>query len=281
MFTLHIPAVIIINRTIPNINTNSQIYYKESKEEFEIFLCGSSVNQYIDCYVLFFFKRNSSCHRLLPTFGNHIKIIERFIHFCRLGTRIVPVEQVFCVTPQKLPLTATHIECLEDRAGNYIYVDVGGGSTEINFLINGELVQSLSYNIGTVRMLSNSVREGSWEQMKSDLTRLTADFQGVNIIGSGGNINKLYRLADKKDKKQSRLPITSLQELYDKLKVLTLEQRMEEFNLKTDRADVIVPAAGIFLIIAGIVKAEYIHVPVIGLADGIIDNLYAIDLKTE
>ncbi|WP_447546140.1 hypothetical protein, partial [Neisseria gonorrhoeae] len=73
--------------------------------------------------------------------------------------------------------------------------------------------------------------------MKSDLTRLTADFQGVNIIGSGGNINKLYRLADKKDKKQSRLPITSLQELYDKLKVLTLEQRMEEFNLKTDRAD--------------------------------------------
>lgn len=149
-----------------------------------------------------------------------------------------------------------HIECLEDRAGNYIYVDVGGGSTEINFLINGELVQSLSYNIGTVRMLSNSVREGSWEQMKSDLTRLTADFQGVNIIGSGGNINKLYRLADKKDKKQSRLPITSLQELYDKLKVLTLEQRMEEFNLKTDRADVIVPAAGIFLIIAGIVKAE-------------------------
>ena len=201
-----------------------------------------------------------------------------------------------------------HIECLEDRAGNYIYVDVGGGSTEINFLINGELVQSLSYNIGTVRMLSNSVREGSWEQMKSDLTRLTADFQGVNIIGSGGNINKLYRLADKKDKKQSRLPITSLQELYDKLKVLTLEQRMEEFNLKTDRADVIVPvtiflelttirmmrctnictlirrivpSAGIFLIIAGIVKAEYIHVPVIGLADGIIDNLYAIDLKTE
>ena len=75
-----------------------------------------------------------------------------------------------------------HIECLEDRAGNYIYVDVGGGSTEINFLINGELVQSLSYNIGTVRMLSNSVREGSWEQMKSDLTRLTADFQGVNIM---------------------------------------------------------------------------------------------------
>ncbi len=168
-----------------------------------------------------------------------------------------------------------HIECLEDRTGNYIYVDVGGGSTEINLLINGELVQSLSYNIGTVRMLSNAVKEESWEQMKSDLNRLTVDFQNINIIGSGGNINKLYRLADKKDKKNLRLPISSLQTVYDALQPLTPEQRMGEFNLKADRADVIVPAAEIFLTIAGIVKAEYVHVPVIGLADGIIDSLYA------
>lgn len=174
-----------------------------------------------------------------------------------------------------------HIECLEDRTGNYIYVDVGGGSTEINLLTNGELVQSLSYNIGTVRMLSNAVKEESWTQMKDDLARLTAEFQGINIIGSGGNINKLYRLADKKDKKKLRLPVTSLQALYEELRPLTPEQRMEQFNLKADRADVIVPAAEIFLTIAGIVKAEYVHVPVIGLADGIIDNLYAKSLETE
>lgn len=168
-----------------------------------------------------------------------------------------------------------HIECLEDCTGNYIYVDVGGGSTEINLMANGELVQSLSYNIGTVRMLSNTVKEETWKQMKDDLARLTADFQDVNIIGSGGNINKLYRLADKKDKKKLRMPIASLQALYDKLTPFTPEQRMEKFNLKADRADVIVPAAEIFLTIAGIVKAAYIHVPVIGLADGIIDGLYA------
>nr|WP_302828646.1 Ppx/GppA family phosphatase [uncultured Bacteroides sp.] len=167
-----------------------------------------------------------------------------------------------------------HIECLEDRTGNYIYVDVGGGSTEINFLTNGELVQSLSYNIGTVRMLSNAVKEETWQQMKDELMRLTTDFQGINIIGSGGNINKLYRLADKKDKKNLRMPVVSLQTLYNELKPLTAEQRMEEFNLKADRADVIVPAAEIFLTIAEVVKAEYIHVPVIGLADGIIDGLY-------
>lgn len=168
-----------------------------------------------------------------------------------------------------------HIECLEDRTGNYIYVDVGGGSTEINLLTNGVLVQSLSYNVGTVRMLSNAVKDEVWEQMKDDLTRLTADFSDINIIGSGGNINKLYRLADKKDKKLQRMSIASLQDLYDQLSPLTPEQRMKEFNLKADRADVIVPAAKIFLTIAETVKAKYVHVPVIGLADGIIDNLYA------
>jgi len=168
-----------------------------------------------------------------------------------------------------------HVECLEDRTGNYIYVDVGGGSTEINLLTNGVLVQSLSYNVGTVRMLSNAVREEVWEQMKDDLTRLTADFPDINIIGSGGNINKLYRLADKKDKNLQRMPIASLQELYDQLSPLTPEQRMKEFSLKADRADVIVPAARIFLTIAATVKAQYVHVPVIGLADGIIDSLYS------
>ena len=170
-----------------------------------------------------------------------------------------------------------HIECLEDRTGNYIYVDVGGGSTEINLLTNGVLVQSLSYNIGTVRMLSDAVKEETWSQMENDLIRLTDSFTDINIIGSGGNINKLYRLAEKKDKKQQRMPISSLRSMYEKLAPLTPEQRMKEFELKADRADVIVPAAKIFLIIAEIVKAEYIHVPVIGLADGIIDSLYVQD----
>jgi len=168
-----------------------------------------------------------------------------------------------------------HIECLADRTGNYIYVDVGGGSTEINLLVNGELRHSLSYNIGTVRMLSGAVHEEVWRQMHDDLERLTDGLGEVNIIGSGGNINKLYRLAEKKDKKNLRLPVGSLQMLYDKLVPLTPEQRMDAFSLKADRADVIVPAAEIFLTIAKVVRSEYIHVPVIGLADGIIDSLYS------
>ena len=170
-----------------------------------------------------------------------------------------------------------HVECLEDRTGNFLYVDVGGGSTELNLLVNGELVQSLSYNIGTVRTLSGAVKPEAWDTLRSDLQRLTAGFRGINIIGSGGNINKLYRMAKDKDKDAQRLPVTSLQTLCDQLKPLTPAQRMKQFGLKEDRADVIVPAAEIFLAIAKIVQAEYVHVPVIGLADGIIDALYLRD----
>ena len=174
-----------------------------------------------------------------------------------------------------------HIECMEDRLGNYLYVDVGGGSTEINLLTNGELVWSVSYNIGTVRMLSNAVKEGTWQQMEEELMKVTEGVAAINIIGSGGNINKLFRLADKKDKKLQRLPVSSLQTVYDVLKPLTPEERVEAFSLKQDRADVIVPAAEIFLKIAEVVHAEYIYVPVIGLSDGIIDNLYAKSLEKE
>ena len=168
-----------------------------------------------------------------------------------------------------------HIEYMEDRQGNYMYVDVGGGSTEINMLAQGELVCSRSYNIGTVRILSNAVKDSEWERLKQDMATLAQSYPGTNIIGSGGNINKLYRLAEKKDKKQLRITVPTLRELYDDLQSLSVDERMEKYSLKADRADVIVPAGNIFLTIADIIGAEYIYVPVIGVADGIIDGLYA------
>lgn len=170
-----------------------------------------------------------------------------------------------------------HIEQMEDRKGNYMYVDVGGGSTEINLLSQGELVCSRSYNIGTVRILNQAVKESEWERLKTDMAELAASYPQINIIGSGGNINKLYRLADKKDKKQLRMTVNTLRQLHDSLSALTVEERMEQFSLKPDRADVIVPAGHIFLTIADLIKATYIYVPVIGLSDGIIDSLYARD----
>lgn len=170
---------------------------------------------------------------------------------------------------------SNHIECMADRTGAYIYVDVGGGSTEINFLMNGELQSSVSYNIGTVRLLTEKVKPTEWQHLEADLQAMMTSTDHINIIGSGGNINKIYRMTAVKDKELQRMPIYSVQAIYDQLRSLTIEQRMERFALKADRADVIIPAAEIFLRIAHIVHAAYIHVPVIGLADGIIDELFA------
>ena len=164
---------------------------------------------------------------------------------------------------------------MEDRHGNYMYVDVGGGSTEVNLLVQGELVCSKSYNIGTVRMLNDAVDFGEWKRLEADMKTLSENYLGTNIIGSGGNINKLYRLAEKIDKKRQRISVTVLKSLYEKLKLLSFEERMQVFNLKPDRADVIVPASEIFLTIAEILHSEYIYVSVIGLADGMIYGLYA------
>lgn len=169
---------------------------------------------------------------------------------------------------------SNHLECMADREGAYLYVDVGGGSTEINFLTDGELHSSVSYNIGTVRLLTNKVRDDEWLRMEEDLKKMLTIAPKINIIGSGGNINKIYRMASIKNSVKQRMPVTSVRAIYNQLNTLSVEERMEQYNLKEDRADVIVPAAEIFLRIADIVNATYIHVPVIGLADGIIDELY-------
>ena len=167
-----------------------------------------------------------------------------------------------------------HLTYMGDRRGNYMYVDVGGGSTEVNLLSEGQLVCSRSYNVGTVRMLNRAVADTEWQRLKGDLAALAQSYPGINIVGSGGNINKLYRLTEQKDKRLGRMTVDTLRGLHEQLSALSVEERMAKFDLKPDRADVIVPAGHIFLLVAGLVSAEYIYVPVIGLSDGIIDEIY-------
>ena len=167
-----------------------------------------------------------------------------------------------------------HLTYMGDRRGNYMYVDVGGGSTEVNLLSEGQLVCSRSYNVGTVRMLNRAVADTEWQRLKGDLAALAQSYPGINIVGSGGNINKLYRLTEQKDKRLGRMTVDTLRGLHEQLSALSVEERMAKFDLKPDRADVIVPASHIFLLVAGLVSAEYIYVPVIGLSDGIIDEIY-------
>ena len=174
-----------------------------------------------------------------------------------------------------------HIEFLGDRTGNYMYVDVGGGSTEVNFIVAGKLVFSKSFNIGTVRILTGGVSEAAWQNMRDMVEENVRGYENIEIIGSGGNINKLYKLVDTKDKTKKSLPVSALSSIYEKLSSMTEKERMDIYNLKPDRADVIVPASRIFLTLAEVLKSKNIFVPVIGLSDGIIDSLYLEELEKE
>jgi len=165
------------------------------------------------------------------------------------------------------------VESIESKTGNYVYIDVGGGSTEVSFLHDGTLTHGRSYNIGTLRMLSGNVPKTVFEDMRSDMARFAEEMPDIHIIGSGGNINKLFKLSHG-DKKHRTVSLDELQAIYDQLKPLSIDERIERFGLKADRADVIIPAAEIFLAAAHALKCDTIHVPNISLADSIIDGLY-------
>lgn len=169
------------------------------------------------------------------------------------------------------------IEAADVMGGNYAYMDVGGGSTEITMMSFGELVGSYSYNAGTIRMLSGAVAEDTMSRMKADMEEYARNYKDITIIGSGGNINKLCRLYRERASKDSRkdlLPVSALKRLYNSLKPLSFRERIERFSLKPDRADVIVPASELFLTVAECLHCENIIVPNISLADSIIDGLY-------
>jgi exopolyphosphatase/guanosine-5'-triphosphate,3'-diphosphate pyrophosphatase len=155
---------------------------------------------------------------------------------------------------------------------NYIYVDVGGGSTEISVITNGELIESKSYDIGTVRLLNNKVNSDEYDRLNKDLSELKELYKINDIIGSGGNILKLNSLA--KVRKNNKLSILKLEELNDLLKTFTVDELIANYKLKPDRADVITHAAGVYIDVANGIGASHIIVPTIGLADGIIHMLY-------
>ena len=153
-----------------------------------------------------------------------------------------------------------------------MYIDVGGGSTEISILRQGVLLDARSFKIGTLRVLSNKVSQQKWDDMQSWLMKYKKDFGDINVVGSGGNINKINKLYG--NPVNSTLTYEKLNSALDYLKSFTLLQRIEILGLRPDRADVIVPAAEIFLFIINIIKVDSLLVPKIGMADGLIFQLY-------
>ena len=154
----------------------------------------------------------------------------------------------------------------------YLYVDVGGGSTEFSLFSNGRIVISKSFKAGTVRLLNEMVRDVLWQEMEKWVTQNTKDYDEVTLIGSGGNINKLFKMSGKLQDKP--LSLIYLNSQYAFLSSLTYEQRITELGLNPDRADVIIPATQIYLNAMKWSGARNIYVPKIGLSDGIVKAMY-------
>ncbi|SEP59501.1 Ppx/GppA phosphatase family protein [Flavobacterium urocaniciphilum] len=155
---------------------------------------------------------------------------------------------------------------------NYLYVDVGGGSTEFSLFSDGKMIASKSFKNGTVRLLNNMVNDIVWHEIEKWIKTNTEGLEDIIMIGSGGNINKTFKLTGKSQDKP--LSYKYLKGQFDKLNALTYEQRIAELALNTDRADVIIPALTIYLRAMRWSGAKNIYVPKIGLSDGIVKAMY-------
>jgi exopolyphosphatase/guanosine-5'-triphosphate,3'-diphosphate pyrophosphatase len=166
----------------------------------------------------------------------------------------------------------THIAEKLNTEKSYMYVDVGGGSTEVTLFSDNHIVFKESFNIGTIRLLNDKVTDEQWEHMKWYIKTHTKDYQPVEAIGSGGNINKIFSISKRKEGKP--LPLDLLKDYYKELSLNSVEERKHLYNLRSDRADVIVPALQIYIAVMRWANADEIYVPKIGLADGLVKILY-------
>lgn len=166
----------------------------------------------------------------------------------------------------------THIAEKLNTEKSYMYVDVGGGSTEVTLFSDNHIVFKESFNIGTIRLLNDKVTDEQWEHMKWYIKTHTKDYQPVEAIGSGGNINKIFSISKRKEGKP--LPLELLKDYYKELSLNSVEERKHLYNLRSDRADVIVPALQIYIAVMRWANADEIYVPKIGLADGLVKMLY-------
>ena len=169
-------------------------------------------------------------------------------------------------------IAATDLHTFIKPDKTYLYVDVGGGSTEFSIIHNGDKIKSKSFKIGTVRLLNDSVKNETWRSVEEWIKQNTRFYDKVELIGSGGNINKIFKISGKDmGKPLSYFYLTSY---YNKLQDYTYEERITELNLNQDRADVILPALRIYLSAMKWSGAKDILVPKIGLSDGIIKSIY-------
>jgi exopolyphosphatase/guanosine-5'-triphosphate,3'-diphosphate pyrophosphatase len=166
---------------------------------------------------------------------------------------------------------ASHVDQTLDRKKTFLYIDVGGGSTELSIFDNGEMKASHSFDLGTIRILDNQDKDETWDSLKDWLKEETKNYKNISGIGTGGNINKLFRLSDEKE--GTPLSYNKLKTLYNYLNSYSLKDRINVLGLSQDRADVIIPACEIFLSVMKWASIKNVYVPKVGLVDGIIQIL--------
>lgn len=174
-------------------------------------------------------------------------------------------------------LYETHIADNMGDDRSFIYIDVGGGSTEVTLYAQGQTIFKESFNIGTIRLLHNSVTDEQWERLKWFIKTHTKDHQPLTAIGTGGNINKIFSISKRKEGKPLTLEL--LKDYHKEMSISTVEERKHLYHLRDDRADVIVPALQIYISIMRWAQAAEIYVPKIGLADGLVKMLYEERMK--
>lgn len=198
--------------------------------------------------------------------GNSKEIVERIWQEATINVEVIDGK-----TEAQI-IYSNHVAEHMDDKNNYLYIDVGGGSTELTVFSHGKIVTSKSFNVGTIRMLNDIVTKDQWENMKEWVRNKTTDFHPLEAIGSGGNINKIFKMSRKKQNRP--MSFGKLKELHGMLSTYSLKDRIELLGLNPDRADVIVPAGRIFLMVMKNAGIERIFVPQIGMADGLIHLLY-------
>lgn len=165
-----------------------------------------------------------------------------------------------------------HVAETLDKNFGYMYIDVGGGSTELMYFENGKMKYKRSFNIGTIRLLNGLVTETHWKEMKDEIKTKIIGKKPIIAIGSGGNINKIFSLSKTKDGKP--MSLNTLKNYYKEFSALSVAERMHNYNLREDRADVLVPALEIFTKVMSWAEISKIFVPKISVADGLVHSIY-------
>jgi len=184
----------------------------------------------------------------------------------------ISIEIIDGDTEAEIILSTFHLLSLEEHTP-YLYIDVGGGSTEISLLLNGKSAASHSFKIGTVRILGNNVKDEEWSSMLAWVKELKREFHPKKAIGSGGNINKIIKLCCNDN--ENIMDVSLMKALLNEMEAMSVKERMLQWDLRSDRADVIVPASNIYLKVLEKAGISTIIIPKIGLADGLLYKQYS------